>query len=302
MSHLSFKIFCVESYSAYTQTPSDQVFRQFEREKLLALLDSDYEDLHGMGIEYLTRFCDSFLRRVPISTERRLLFHGSTFRVEQPEIRTNEVGRDFGFAFYVTDLQDQAERWAKRRAMLEKRAGNEDARPILNIYEWNEPASHSLNVQRFDGPSAEWLEMVLNCRRLEFCHGFDLVIGSIADDRVGETVSYVLQGIMRREDALERLRFEKINNQYAFCTPKSLETLRFHSARVVQERPNITHSTIRVVIIPEIVQKIASALNISEDEALKAFYTSEIGRLLADEETGLFGQSVNFITELFLKK
>ena len=42
-----------------------------------------------------------------------------------------------------------------------------------------------------------------------------------------ETVSYVMQGIMRREDAVERLRFEKINNQIAFCTEAALRTLRF---------------------------------------------------------------------------
>jgi hypothetical protein len=30
---------------------------------------------------------------------------------------------------------------------------------------------------------------------------------------VGETVSFVVQGIMRPEDALAKLRFERINNQ-----------------------------------------------------------------------------------------
>lgn len=39
-----------------------------------------------------------------------------------------------------------------------------------------------------------------------------IVCGKIANDNVGETVSYVMQGIMRKEDAVERLKFEKINN------------------------------------------------------------------------------------------
>ena len=64
----------------------------------------------------------------------------------------------------------------------------------------------------------------------------DIVIGKIANDNVGETVSYVMQGIMRREDAVERLRFEKINNQIAFCTEKALRTLRF----VKSYQPEVT--------------------------------------------------------------
>lgn len=44
---------------------------------------------------------------------------------------------------------------------------------------------------------------------------------------LAETVSYVIQGIMRKEDAIKRLEFEKINNQIAFCPEKSLEYLYF---------------------------------------------------------------------------
>ena len=51
--------------------------------------------------------------------------------------------------------------------------------------------------------------------------------GKIANDRVGETVSYVVAGVMRREDAVERLRFQRINNQWAFYTEKAFATLRF---------------------------------------------------------------------------
>lgn len=53
------------------------------------------------------------------------------------------------------------------------------------------------------------------------------MIGKIANDNVGETVSYVMQGIMWKEDAVERLKFEKINNQIAFCTEAALQELVF---------------------------------------------------------------------------
>lgn len=41
-----------------------------------------------------------------------ILYHGSTMEVSQPRILKSEIGRDFGFAFYTTDIQSQAERWA----------------------------------------------------------------------------------------------------------------------------------------------------------------------------------------------
>lgn len=61
MSKLSFKAFCIEHYAAHTGRPSNEVYAQFSKEGLLAMLDSDYEDLHGMGFEYLMQFFDEYL-------------------------------------------------------------------------------------------------------------------------------------------------------------------------------------------------------------------------------------------------
>ena len=131
-----------------------------------------------------------------------ILYHGSTLEVQQPRILKSEIGRDFGFAFYTTDIQAQAERWARRRAMIESRR-------------------------------TKTLELVVTCRsRTDYSHGYDIVEGKIANDNVGETVSYVMQGIMRKEDAIERLRFEQINNQIAFCTEAALRTLHFQNSYI----------------------------------------------------------------------
>ncbi|MDD3367302.1 MAG: DUF3990 domain-containing protein [Lachnospiraceae bacterium] len=158
-----------------------------------------------------------------------IVYHGSTERVENPEIRISEIGRDFGFAFYTTDIEDQARRWAVRRAKIAERREKAVCRAVINRYDWDEKAaSKELRVMRFSGPSAQWLDMVLQCRSdILYKHQYDIVIGNIANDNVGETVSYVMQGIMRREDAIERLKFEKINNQIAFCSQKSLQYLKY---------------------------------------------------------------------------
>lgn len=63
MSRLSFKAFCIEYYSQHIHQPSNEVYALFEREGVLDLLDSDYEDLHGMGWEYLMQFLDEYLGR-----------------------------------------------------------------------------------------------------------------------------------------------------------------------------------------------------------------------------------------------
>lgn len=162
------------------------------------------------------------------------LYHGTFLEIHEPEIIRSEIGRDFGFAFYTTDIKVQAERWAIRKAKLHGRRTRKTVLPIVNVYTWDDEHS-GLEIKEFHGASMEWLDLVVKCRGdARFMHHYDVVIGKIADDNVGETVSYVMQGIMRKEDAIERLKFEQINNQIAFCTPKSLETLSFESSYVAE--------------------------------------------------------------------
>lgn len=59
------------------------------------------------------------------------------------------------------------------------------------------------------------------------------------------------------------------------------------------------HSTTRAVILPEIIKKIVEKHKISENDALDRFYCSATGASFSDDETGLYGQSPNFIFGLF---
>ena len=157
-----------------------------------------------------------------------ILFHGGTDIIEHPVVITGDQGRDFGFAFYVTDIREQAERWACRRAKYRGRIAHSEVKGIVCEYEVDENGCDDLAIRRFPEPSLEWIDFVVaNRSDVTYRHDYDLVVGKIANDRVGETISYVVQGVMRREDALERLRFQQINNQFAFCTEKAIARLRF---------------------------------------------------------------------------
>lgn len=164
------------------------------------------------------------------------LYHGSTVSVQSPAVIVTDIGRDFGPAFYTTGVREQAERWAVRRALLRRKSGEAQVVPIVSTYEFDERAARAaLKVRSFAGASAEWLDMIVACRsRFSYRHGYDLVEGKVADDNVGETVSYVVAGVMSRETALERLRFQKINDQIAFCTSDALKYLSFVGSFVVE--------------------------------------------------------------------
>ena len=152
-----------------------------------------------------------------------ILYHGGTDIVEKPVIKSRPGGRDFGMGFYCTDIRGQAEKWAERQGRIRNQAA------VLNSYEFNiEQAQHNVNFKMFKDYSQEWLELVINCRKdLHYIHGFDIVYGKIANDDVGETVQAVVDGLMPFDFALQKLAFMPSNNQYCFCTEKSLEYLKY---------------------------------------------------------------------------
>jgi hypothetical protein len=152
-----------------------------------------------------------------------ILYHGGTDIIKKQIIKPQSTGRDFGAGFYCTDMRSQAEKWAKRQGRVRKQSA------VLNMYEFDtDRAQCDLNLKMFNDYSIEWLELVINCRKNpQYAHGFDIVYGKIANDDVGETVQAVVDGLMSLDFALQKLVFMPSNNQYCFCTEKSLAYLEF---------------------------------------------------------------------------
>ena len=64
MSVLSFRTYCIENYAEPSGKTSSEVYNLCAQHGLLKMLQDDYEDLHGMGKEYLMDFFDKWFSGV----------------------------------------------------------------------------------------------------------------------------------------------------------------------------------------------------------------------------------------------
>ena len=159
-----------------------------------------------------------------------VLYHGSNVEVKQPRIINSKFGRDFGQAFYLTPIEEQAKRMAKRKTKIE-RCG----KPTISVFEFDEDTKE-LCCKKYQKADLEWLEMVITCRsNPDYKHGFDLIEGRIADDTVGETILNVLEGNITKEEAIRKLEYQKINYQIAFCSDKALKKIKFIQSYEVEQ-------------------------------------------------------------------
>lgn len=145
-----------------------------------------------------------------------LVYHSSNQCFAKPDVLHSREALDFGKGFYVTRLQEQAEKYAKRFI----RAG-EDA--YLHIFEYT-PDSN-LRIKIFTAYDEEWLDFVCNCRKGgEKFKQYDIIEGGVANDRVYQTVDLYMAGVYNKEQALQNLAFEMPNNQLCFVTQKAIDS------------------------------------------------------------------------------
>lgn len=144
-----------------------------------------------------------------------LIYHASYVIVDKPDILHSRTNLDFGKGFYTTVIREQAERYAQR-FILRNRKG------FLNVYEYTPSAA--LNIKSFDAYDGEWLDFVAACRMGEDVYKqYDVICGGIANDRVFNTLDLYFSNQMTKEEALKRLVFEKPNQQLCFTNQKVID-------------------------------------------------------------------------------
>lgn len=137
------------------------------------------------------------------------VYHGTTMIVDAPLTGIGRRNLDFGLGFYVTDIEEQAISWATRPV-------NGGKPNILNKYELDIEAllSSDYRYKKFDAYDSEWLDFVVENRRGGIAwKDYDIIEGGIANDRVFNTIELYDAGLISKDEALERLKYEKPNNQ-----------------------------------------------------------------------------------------
>ena len=137
------------------------------------------------------------------------VYHGSTVKVDAPLVGAGRRNLDFGQGFYVTDLEQQAISWATRPV-------NGGKPNILNKYDLDIESVivGGYRYKKFDAYDSEWLDFVVSNRRGGIIwQNYDIIEGGIANDRVFNTIELYEANLISKDEALDRLKYEKPNNQ-----------------------------------------------------------------------------------------
>lgn len=137
------------------------------------------------------------------------VYHGSTEIVRNPLVDVGRKNLDFGQGFYVTDLKEQAVSWAMRPM-------NNEKPKYVNVYDLDLGGANKsgVKIKSFNSYDEEWLEFVVRNRRGErLWQSYDIIAGGIANDRVFNTIELYATGLITAEEALQRLKYHKPNNQ-----------------------------------------------------------------------------------------
>lgn len=154
-----------------------------------------------------------------------ILYHGTNINFETIDLTKSKPNKDFGQGFYLSADYNQAVDMA--RIKVEQL---ETGEPIVIAYEVDEQEMEKLKIQRYHEYSEDWAKFILLNRRNRSplpAHDYDIVIGPIANDRVGvqlwkyETQSIDLPTLVRNLQHMKGITF-----QYFFGTEQAIKLLR----------------------------------------------------------------------------
>ena len=154
-----------------------------------------------------------------------ILYHGTNADFGEIDLDKSKPNKDFGQGFYLSREYTQAMDMAKTKVEQ-----MESGFPTVLTYEVDEEQMAGLHVLRFDDYSEEWAKFILlnrNNPSSKPAHDYDIVIGPIANDRVGvqlwkyETHSIDLPTLVHNLRNMKGITF-----QYYFGTERAIRLLR----------------------------------------------------------------------------
>lgn len=207
----------MEAYAEKYDLSGEEVVELFHEHQIFENLLIQHEYLHQVSLEEVFEFVE---KMIADGSRALVVYHGTCFEFEKIDLDKSHNRRDFGKGFYTTVLRSQSKEWAYRLSLREKK-------DKYYVYEFVFEEETALKVKRFDTLNEEWLEFIkLNRSRGGLQHDYDVVIGPVADDNTMETVQLYIASILTANEAVERLRYNQVNNQVSFHTEKALEYLK----------------------------------------------------------------------------
>lgn len=153
------------------------------------------------------------------------LYHGSNILIEEIDLSKTKPYKDFGQGFYLSDNIAQARQMAAQRVLT-----SGEGLASVTTYEFDEKLlrDSSLRVKIFKSYSMEWLNFILRNRnkRNTAHHGYDIVVGPIANDKIGLQIRLYESKYIDKKALLQKLKYVKgMTIQYYFGTPRAIEKL-----------------------------------------------------------------------------
>ncbi len=157
------------------------------------------------------------------------LYHGTSkksannIKKHGVDLSYSRKNLDFGVGFYLTSNKGQAKNWAYRN-------GHNNA--VVIIFEAD---FIGLNQKKFDGFDAEWGNVVYENRvnETDILQDYDVVVGKMADGRMGDLVDDAKDGIISKEEFIAEISND-IGTQIVFKTNRALTQLKYIDKEVLK--------------------------------------------------------------------
>lgn len=153
------------------------------------------------------------------------LYHGTNQEFSRIDLLKSKPNKDFGRGFYLSADYEQALNMTQIKV---EQLGT--GTPIVMSYEIKDEAWQRLRVLHFDNYSEEWAKFIILNRNNPTdhpAHDYDVVIGPIADDRVGIQLWKYENHSIDLPTLVRNLQYIKgITIQYFFGTENAIKQLQ----------------------------------------------------------------------------
>jgi len=229
-----------------------------------------------------------------------ILFHGSNHDFNNIDLSKSKDRRDFGKGFYTTTIKEQAQQWGYN---MFNRLGGDG----IFLYEFEFSPSSDLLSKQFPEITDEWFDFILLNRTLGGTqHNYDFLQGPVADDKTFLTITGFIDGIFSKEEAMQRLRYSKSNDQVSLHTEKAVSCIKLRGKRKTSSEKIIYNGQDLNFFISQkiehIVNIIAKKKDISFASAYDYFSVSQIYKSLQNTTSLLWTENAEFIVDEYYRE